>query len=135
MLLLKKLLGNISQVAEIANLCKNNLNIYSGNDDQIVPILSLGGIGVISVLSNIIPKDVCNIVKYFLNRNTNEALLLQLETLNLTKALFSETNPIPIKAALNFIGYNVGIPRLPLVEMSEVGKEFLKSELETYSLL
>ena len=131
---IKEASGNISQVAEIANLCKNNLAIYSGNDDQILPILSLGGLGVISVLSNVIPKDVHNMVENFLNGNIKEATKLQLDTLKLTSALFSEVNPIPVKAACNMMGFNSGIPRLPLIEMSESGKENLKNEMINYGV-
>lgn len=126
---IKEASGNISQVAEIATLCKDNLNIYSGNDDQTIPILSLGGIGVISVLSNIKPKEVHNMVEEFLNGSIEKARKIQLETLELTKVLFSEVNPIPVKAALNIMGYNAGIPRLPLVEMTDEGKENLKKIL------
>ena len=126
---IKEASGNISQVAEIAALCKDNLNIYSGNDDQTIPILSLGGIGVISVLSNIKPKEVHNMVEEFLNGSIEKARKIQLETLELTKVLFSEVNPIPVKAALNIMGYNAGIPRLPLVEMSDIGKANLKKLL------
>ena len=125
----------IYQVAEIANLCRDELTIYSGNDDQILPILSLGGLGVISVLSNIIPKDVHNMVENFLNGNINEAIKMQLDTLKLTSALFSEVNPIPVKAACNMMGFNAGIPRLPLIEMSKSGKEKLKSEMINYGLI
>lgn len=131
---IKEASGNISQVAEIANLCKDNLAIYSGNDDQVLPILSLGGLGVISVLSNIIPRDVHNMVKYFLNGNINEATRLQLKTLNLSSALFCEVNPIPVKAACNMLGFNVGVPRLPLIEMSDSGKERLRKEMINYGL-
>ena len=121
----KEASGNISQVAEIAALCKDNLQIYSGNDDQVVPILSLGGIGVISVLSNIKPKEVHDMVIKYLNGNIEESRKLQLKNLELIKSLFSEVNPIPIKAALNMIGFNVGSPRLPLIEMSDEGKAHL----------
>lgn len=131
---IKEASGNISQVAEIASLCGNNLSIYSGNDDQILPILSLGGIGVISVLSNIIPDVVHKMTSLFFNGNIAEATKLQLDTLELTASLFCEVNPIPVKAALNMIGFNVGTPRLPLVEMSEVGKERLKKSLHNYGL-
>lgn len=131
---IKEASGNISQVAEIANLCKDNLAIYSGNDDQVLPILSLGGLGVISVLSNIIPKDVHNMVKYFFNGNIQEATRLQLETLNLSSALFCEVNPIPVKAACSMIGFNVGVPRLPLIEMSDAGKERLRKEMINYGI-
>ncbi len=113
-------------------MCNENLAIYSGNDDQILPILSLGGLGVISVLSNIIPKDVNKIIREFFDGNINVAKKLQLQAIPLIKALFSETNPIPIKYALSLIGYDVGIPRLPLIEMSQTGKEVLKKELEMY---
>lgn len=131
----KEASGNISQVAEIANLCRENLAIYSGNDDQILPVLSVGGSGVISVLSNIIPKDVHNMVYSFLDGNIKNAIKLQLDTLNLTASLFSEVNPIPIKAACSMLGYDVGIPRLPLIEMSVEAKEKLKQEIKNYGLL
>lgn len=132
---IKEASGNISQVAEIANLCGSNLAIYSGNDDQILPILSLGGLGVISVLSNIIPKDVHNMIENFFTGYIKEAIRLQLDTLKLTSALFSEVNPIPVKAACNMMGFNVGIPRLPLIEMSKAGKENLKSEMMNYGII
>lgn len=131
---IKEASGNISQVAEIANLCRENLAIYSGNDDQVLPILSLGGLGVISVLSNIIPKDVHNMTQSFFNGDIATATKLQLDTLKLTSALFSEVNPIPVKAACNMIGFNSGIPRLPLIEMSESGKEKLKNEMINYGI-
>lgn len=131
---IKEASGNISQVAEIASLCGDNLAIYSGNDDQILPILSLGGFGVISVLSNIIPKDVHNMTEYFFEGNIKKATKLQLDTLKLTSALFSEVNPIPVKAACNMIGFNAGIPRLPLIEMSESGKVNLKNEIIGYGI-
>ncbi len=131
---IKEASGNLSQVAEIANICGDNLNIYSGNDDQITPILSVGGIGVISVLSNIAPEYTHNIVENFKNGNLKEAIESQIKAIPLIKALFCEVNPIPVKSALNMIGYNVGVPRLPLLEMSESGKEKLKSELSTFGL-
>ncbi len=130
----KEASGNISQVAEIANLCKDSLAIYSGNDDQVLPVLSLGGLGVISVLSNIIPKDVHDMVENFFNGNIKEATNIQLDTLNLSSALFCEVNPIPVKAACNMIGFNAGTPRLPLVEMSNAGKERLKNEMINYGI-
>ena len=132
---IKEASGNISQIAEIANLCGDDLHIYSGNDDQITPILSVGGIGVISVLSNLAPEYTHNIVYNFEQGNIKEATSLQLKAIPLIKALFCEVNPIPVKAALNMLGYNVGIPRLPLVEMSDAGKNSLKSELLTFGLL
>lgn len=129
---IKEASGNISQVAEIANLCGDKIDIYSGNDDQIVPILSLGGKGVISVVANIVPRDTHNIVKYYLEGNVNESKNLQLKMIPLFKALFSEVNPIPVKAALNILGYNVGTPRLPLTEASEKCQQTLKNELLSY---
>lgn len=127
--------GNLSQIAEIANLCQDNLHIYSGNDDQITAILAVGGIGVISVLSNIAPEFTHNIVYNFENGNLKESIDSQIKAIPLVKALFSEVNPIPVKAALNMLGYKVGAPRLPLIEMTETGKEKLKSELFTFGLL
>ena len=131
---IKEASGNISQVAEIANLCRDNLAIYSGNDDQVLPVLSLGGLGVISVVSHLIPKDMHNMVEKFFNGNIKEATTLQLDTLKLTSALFSEVNPIPVKAACNMMGFNVGTPRLPLIEMSDAGKENLKKEMINYGI-
>lgn len=126
---IKEASGNLSQVAEIAHLCGENLNIYSGNDDQITPVLSVGGIGVISVLSNIMPEYTHNIVDDFLNGNIKNAIDAQLKVIPLVNALFCEVNPIPVKAALNMMGYNFGTPRLPLIEMSDKNKEVLKNEM------
>ena len=129
----KEASGNISQVAKIAELCGDNLNIYSGNDDQVLSILSLGGLGVISVLSNIYPKYVHNMVINYLSGKHEEALKAQLNSLSLIDALFSEVNPIPIKEALNILGFNFGKPRLPLVEMSKTGKENLQHIIENFA--
>ena len=129
---IKEASGDISQVAEIAHLCKDNLYIYSGNDDQIVPILSLGGIGVISVLSNILPKYTHDIAYNYLKGNIQLSMQLQLDSIPLIKSLFCEVNPIPVKEALNQIGYNFGKPRLPLVEMSPSNKEKLSKELKKF---
>lgn len=129
---IKEASGNISQVAKIASLCGDNLNIYSGNDDQIVPVLSVGGIGVISVLSNIYPKYTHEMVYEYLEGNTAEATKKQLACLDVVDNLFSEVNPIPVKAALNMKGYDYGIPRLPLIEMSADKKEKLKKAMEDF---
>jgi 4-hydroxy-tetrahydrodipicolinate synthase len=129
----KEASGDISQVAKIAQLCGDNLNIYSGNDDQVIPILSLGGLGVISVLSNIYPKFVHNMVINYLNGKHNAALAAQLNSLELINTLFSEVNPIPVKEALNILGFNFGNPRLPLVEMSETAKVKLKQAIEKFA--
>lgn len=132
---IKEASGNLSQIAEIANLCGDNLHIYSGNDDQITPILAIGGIGVISVLSNIAPEFTHNIVNDFQNGNIKSAINAQIKAIPLVKALFSEVNPIPVKAALNMLGYNVGTLRLPLIEITHFGKENLKRELLTFGLI
>ena len=129
---IKEASGNISQIAKISSLCGDNFDIYSGNDDQIVPILSLGGKGVISVLSNIMPKYTHDMVYKYLNGEVKEATKMQLEVLELIEILFSETNPIPIKYALNLMGYNYGIPRLPLVELSKKNKERLVKVLSKH---
>ena len=132
---IKEASGNLSQVAEIANLCGNDLNIYSGNDDQITPILAVGGIGVISVLSNVAPKYTHDLIENFQNENVSEAARMQLKALPLVNALFCEVNPIPAKAALNMIGYDMGTPRLPLIEMSDSGKDTLRNALINFGLL
>ena len=132
---IKEASGDLSQIAAIAALCRDDLTIYSGNDDQILPILSLGGVGVISVLSNIIPKDVHDMVTSYLEGDIKKATKLQLDTLNLTKKLFSEVNPIPVKAAYNMIGFNAGIPRLPLIEMTKDGQKELKKALQEYGVI
>lgn len=129
---IKEASGNLSQVAKIAALCKDNLYIYSGNDDQILPVLSLGGLGVISVLSNIAPRFTHSMVYNYFNGNTNLATRMQLEALELINNLFSEVNPIPVKAALNLCGYNFGTPRLPLIEMSQDKKELLQNAISLF---
>ena len=127
---IKEASGNISQIAQIAHLCRNNLAIYSGNDDQIVPVLSLGGKGVISVLSNVKPKLTCSITNSFFQEATDEACAYQLHALPLIDALFAETNPIPVKAGINMLSFDFGEPRLPLVECSSNLKETLKKYLK-----
>ena len=131
---IKEASGNISQVAKIANLCKDDLYIYSGNDDQILPILSLGGLGVISVLSNIYPRFVHNMVMDYLTGNWQKATASQIYAIPLINALFSEVNPIPVKYALNRIGFNCGKPRLPLIELSDENKEVLNQLLRDNSV-
>ncbi|MBD5644293.1 4-hydroxy-tetrahydrodipicolinate synthase [Clostridium botulinum] len=131
----KEASGNISQIAQIKALCGDKLDIYSGNDDQIIPILALGGIGVISVLANVIPEDVHNMCELYLTGKVNEALKIQLDSLALTNALFIETNPIPVKTAMNLMNMKVGDLRLPLCEMNENNLEILKKELKAYNLM
>ena len=128
---IKEASGDISQVADIAHLCGDNLSIYSGNDDQSIPICSLGGIGVVSVLSNIKPKLVHDMIFDFLNGNIKESKNKQLSAIPLIHSLFSEVNPIPIKAALNILGFDFGIPRLPLVELSDVNKKKMLELINT----
>lgn len=132
---IKEASGNLSQIAEIASICRDDLYIYSGNDDQVLPVLSLGGIGVISVLSNIVPEVVHKMTADFFAGNIKDATDAQLNTLELTNSLFCEVNPIPVKAALNMLGYDVGTPRLPLVEMSDSGKLRLEKALQHFGLL
>ena len=131
---IKEASGNISQVAKIAAMCKD-IDIYSGNDDQIIPIMSLGGKGVISVLANVIPNKVHKMTRDYLNGNVKEACNIQLNTLELTNNLFIETNPIPVKTALNLIGKEVGPLRLPLYNMDEKNENTLKETLKKYNLL
>ena len=127
--------GDISAVAQIAHLCGEDLNIYSGNDDQIVPIMSLGGIGVISVLSNVSPKETHDICQYALDGDFKAAAALQVKYLPLIDALFSDVNPIPVKEAFNIMGYEVGECRLPLIKMSDSAHEALKAEMAKVGLV
>lgn len=131
---IKEASGNISQVAKLAKLGKGILDIYSGNDDQILPILSLGGVGVISVLSNVAPKDTHNLVKAFLEGNLKEARRLQLMYLDLVDALFCEVNPIPVKAAVKLLGFEAGSVRLPLTEIEEPHRAYLEYEMKKVGL-
>ena len=121
--------GNISAVAEIAALCGDDINIYSGNDDQTVPIMSLSGKGCISVLSNLLPHNTAQMCKKMLAGDTKGALDLQLKYLPLIKALFCEVNPIPVKAAMAAMGYCENYLRLPLTPMEEAHKEILLNEM------
>lgn len=132
---IKEASGNISQVAKIASLCGDNLAIYSGNDDQIIPVLSLGGKGVISVLSNVMPKYTHDMVRKYLDGQVKEACKMQLEVIDLIDMLFAEVNPIPVKHALNVMGYNYGIPRLPLIELSDENKEKIKNVMKKHGLI
>ncbi len=131
----KEASGNISAIAETAALCGDDLFIYSGNDDQILPILSLGGKGVISVLANVAPQETHDIVANFLNGNIKESIDLQLKNIELINALFSDVNPIPVKEAVNMMGYKAGKCRLPLGEMSESGVANLKAKLQDAKII
>ena len=132
---IKEASGNLSQVAKIAALCRDNLDIYSGNDDQIVPILSLGGKGVISVLSNVMPRYTHDMTQKFFDGKIIEATQMQLDAIDLIDALFSEVNPIPVKYALNLMGYNYGKPRLPLVELSAKNQERMREAMKNHNLI
>ena len=131
----KEASGNISQVADVAALCGEELNIYSGNDDQIVPILSLGGKGVISVLSNVAPQQAHDICAAWFSGDTAKSLKLQLKALPLCHALFADVNPIPVKWAMNRLGWNAGPLRLPLVEPSAAVQQSLENEMKAYGVL
>lgn len=130
----KEASGNISQIADIAAMCKGKLDIYSGNDDQITPIMALGGIGVISVLSNIAPKYTHDLAMSYLNGDVQKSCEMQLKALPLVRALFCEVNPIPVKAAMNLMGKEVGPLRMPLTEMEEEHKETLKKAMIDFGL-
>lgn len=132
---IKEASGNLSQVAQIAAICGDNLDIYSGNDDQIVPILSLGGKGVISVVANILPQETHDICSLYLNGNVQESRDLQLELVDLINALFLDVNPIPVKEAMNQMGLAVGGCRLPLVEMQEPALSKLSALLKQHKLI
>jgi 4-hydroxy-tetrahydrodipicolinate synthase len=131
---IKEASSDLSQIAEILSKVDNDFDVYSGNDDQILPILSLGGKGVISVLSNILPKETDNLCQMYFNNNAEDAKLLQLKYMKLIKHLFIEVNPIPIKECMNILGYNVGGTRLPLSKMSEKNMETLKNTLKEFNL-
>ena len=131
---IKEASGNISQVAKLAALADGAIDIYSGNDDQIVPVLSLGGIGVISVLSNVAPQQTHDIVAEYLAGNVARSTRLQLDAIPMCDALFCEVNPIPVKAALNMMGFEVGTLRAPLTEMEPQNQEKLKKAMEEYGL-
>jgi len=126
---------NLSQAGDIANLCGEDFTVYSGEDGFVVPFLSMGAKGVISVMANIIPKDTHDMVAKYLSGDVEGSRKLQLDTLSLIKALFIEVSPIPIKAAMNLLGMNVGNCRLPLVDISDSNLEILKKELRNYGLL
>ena len=124
---IKEASGNLSQVAKIAALCGKEFYIYSGNDDQILPVLSVGGVGVISVLANIKPEFVHNMITEYQKGNIENATQMQIKSLELINLLFSEVNPIPVKTALEMIGFNFGEPRLPLIKMTDENKDKLKN--------
>lgn len=131
----KEASGNISQIAQIAQACGDELDLYSGNDDQIVPLLSLGAKGVISVLSNIMPRETHDICRLFFEGKIAESRALQLKLLPLINALFSDVNPIPVKEAMNMMGWECGECRLPLVSMQPQAKEHLRVLMQEQGLV
>lgn len=131
----KEASGNISQIAEIASIMPEGFKLYSGNDDMIVPLMSLKGSGVISVVANILPKETHDMVMLYLNGKTSEATELQLKLKSLIDSLFIEVNPIPVKTALNLMGKDVGGFRLPLTEMDPKNEAILRAELDKAGLL
>ena len=131
---MKEASGNISQIAKLASIVPEDFAIYSGNDDQIVPILSLGGVGVISVVANICPKDTHDMVIKYLEGDVKASAKLQLDMKALIDALFIEVNPIPVKTALNLMGFGVGELKLPLCDMEPSNLEILKNELKNYGI-
>ncbi|NLO08740.1 MAG: 4-hydroxy-tetrahydrodipicolinate synthase [Clostridiales bacterium] len=131
---IKEASSNIAQVAEIMSLTQGNIDLYSGCDEMIVPLLSLGGIGVISVLSNIAPRETHDMVAKYLEGDVNASRDLQLKYIPLINAIFCEVNPIPVKAALNLMGYDVGPLRMPLTEMEPANVERLRAELKNCNI-
>ena len=131
----KEASGNISYAAKLIAECGDDIDVYSGNDDMIVPLMSLGAKGVISVLSHVIPKQTHDMVQYCLDNNYAEATKLQIDYLDLINNLFIEVNPIPVKEAMNMMGVNVGKCRLPLVEMTDEHKAALRASLEKHNLI
>lgn len=131
----KEASGNISAIARLIAECGDKLDIYSGNDDQIVPIMALGGKGVISVLSNVLPRETHEIARLCLENNCAEAARLSAKYLDLANSLFMDVNPIPVKEALNMMGISAGPCRLPLCEMEEAKKEALRAALKNAGLI
>ena len=127
--------GNISQIAKVKALAGDKIDLYSGNDDQIVPILSLGGIGVISVLSNVAPRQTHEICQAWFDGEVEKSARLQLEAIDMIEALFCEVNPIPVKTALNLMGKKGGPLRSPMCEMEEKNVERLKKSMQAYGIL
>ena len=122
-------------MAKLLERCGDQLDVYSGNDDMIVPVMSLGGVGVISVLSNILPRETHEITRFCLEGDFKSASALQLKYLELINALFSEVNPIPIKEAMNLMGMNVGSCRMPLVRMSSENLTALAACMQKHQLI
>ncbi len=132
---IKEATGDVARACDIIARCGDDIDVYSGNDDIIVPLMSIGAKGVISVLSNVMPKETHELCTKCLEGDFKTAGTLQIKYFNLVKALFSEVNPIPVKTALNLMGYNAGVLRLPLYEMEDKNLEFLKEEMRKLNLI
>ena len=131
----KEASGNISQVAELLEKAEGSLDVYSGNDDQIVPVMSLGGLGVISVVANVAPKAMHDLCRKFFDGDVKGAAKLQMDTHELFEALFCEVNPIPVKKAVNLMGQNAGPLRMPLTEMTPANTEKLRKAMQNFGLI
>jgi 4-hydroxy-tetrahydrodipicolinate synthase len=131
----KEASGNIAAIARTASLCGEDFAIYSGNDNEIIPIMSLGGKGVISVLANICPRETHMMTKLFLDGKLSEAAKLQLDYVGLVEALFADVSPMPVKAALRMMGRDAGPCRMPLIGISDSHKELLRSEMKAKGLV
>jgi 4-hydroxy-tetrahydrodipicolinate synthase len=131
----KEASGDLSNAAKIMNLCDGKIDLYSGNDDQVVPLLSIGGIGVISVVSNVAPQYMHDMVASYLDGDVKKAAKMQIDSIPLCNALFCEVNPIPVKAALNMMGKEVGGLRAPLTVMEPQNQEILKKAMTDMHLL
>ena len=131
----KEASGNIAQIAKMMALANGKVDLYSGNDDQIIPLMSLGGLGVISVLANVAPKQTHDICQAFLDGDAMGACKLQLEAMELCNALFCEVNPIPVKMALNLMGMEAGTLRMPLTDMEETNIPKLEKAMKNYGLI
>mgnify|MGYP003304144508 CR=1 FL=1 len=132
---IKEATGDVARTCDIISRCGDNIDVYSGNDDIIVPLMSVGAKGVISVLSNVMPQETHDMCSLCLNGNYADAGKLQVKYFNLVKALFCEVNPIPVKTAMNLMGFGVGNLRLPLYEMEDKNLELLKTEMKKLNLI
>ena len=132
---IKDATGNLSQAAQMMNLCDGKIELYSGNDDQVLPLLSIGGLGVISVLSNVAPRQTHDMVMEYLEGDQEKARKIQLAAIPLIEALFCEVNPIPVKAGMNMLGMGAGPLRAPLTEMTDANKERLAAEMKKFGLM
>ena len=132
---IKEASGDISQIVKLMTLCDGNIDLYSGNDDQVVPLLSMGGLGVISVVANVAPKAMHDLCRKFFDGDVKGAAKLQMDTHELFEALFCEVNPIPVKKAVNLMGQNAGPLRMPLTEMTTANTERLRKAMQNFGLI